>query len=135
MLTHINNKLSCPKKSSDKKFKGTGDLNHHIKTHTKGSWYCCDKCDYKNKDKCNTDSHMRTHNKEDEGRYECDKCGKKCISAPSSKGIVNRDVKCKAIHCILFLFYTPSLEVYLETLHVGTTLCILFALLVMVFNR
>ena len=33
--------------------------------------------DYKNKDKRNTDSHMRTHSTEEEYRYECDKCGKK----------------------------------------------------------
>ena len=77
MLTHINNKLPCPKKSCDREFKCTGDLNHHIRTHTKGSWYHCDKCSYKNKDKCNTNSHKRTHNKEEDGRYTCGKCGKK----------------------------------------------------------
>ena len=32
---------------------------------------------YKNKDKRNTDSHRRKHNKPEDGRYECDKCGKK----------------------------------------------------------
>ena len=102
MLVHINNKLSCPKKSCDKQFKGIGDLNHHMKTHTKGSWYHCDQCNYKNKDKCNTNSHMRTHSKEDEGRYECDKCHKKCVSVPSSKDIVKRGAKCKAITYISY---------------------------------
>ena len=81
MLVHINNKLSCPKEICDRQFKGIGDLNRHIKTHTKGSWYYCDQFNYKNKDKHNTDSHMRIHSKEDEGRYKCDKCGKKmCFS-------------------------------------------------------
>ena len=77
MLVHINNKLSCPKKSCDRQFKSSGDLNRHVKSHTKGGWYHCDHCDYKNKDKRNTDSHMRVHSTDDESRYECDKCGKK----------------------------------------------------------
>ena len=77
MLVHINNKLSCPKKSCNKQFKSIGDLNRHVKSHTKGGWYHCDHCDYKNKDKCNTDSHMRVHSTDDESRCECDKCGKK----------------------------------------------------------
>ena len=81
MLVHINNKLSCPKKSCDKQFKSIGDLNRHINSYSKGGWYHCDHCDYKNKDKHNTDSHIRTHSTEDEYRYECDKCGKKmCFS-------------------------------------------------------
>ena len=77
MLVYIKNKLSCPKKSCNNQFKSIGDLNRHMKSHTKGGWYHCDHCDYKNKDKCNTDSHMRTHSTEEESRYECDKCGKK----------------------------------------------------------
>ena len=48
-----------------------------MNSHTKGGWFYCDHCDYKNKDKRNTDSHMRTHSTEEEYRYECDKCGKK----------------------------------------------------------
>ena len=77
MLVHINNKLSCPKKRCDKQFKSIGDLNRHINSHTKGLWYHCDHCDYKNKDKCNTDSHMRVHASVEESHYVCDKCGKK----------------------------------------------------------
>ena len=77
MMVHINNKLSCPKKSCDRQFKSIWDLNRHMNSHTKGGWYHCDHCDYKNKDKRNTDSHMRTHSTEEEYRYECDKCGKK----------------------------------------------------------
>ena len=81
MLVHINNKLSCLKKSCDKQFKSIGDPNHHMKSHTKGGWYYCNHCDYKNKDKHNTDSHMRIHSTEEESHYECDKCGKKmCFS-------------------------------------------------------
>ena len=58
MMVHINNKLSCPKKSCDRKFKSIWDLNQHMNSHTKGGWFYCDHCDYKNKDKRNTDSHM-----------------------------------------------------------------------------
>ena len=100
MVTHINNKLPYPKKSCDRKFKCTGDLNCHIKTHTKGSWYHCDKCSYKNKDKCNTNSHKRTHDKEE----DVENVVKKCASAPSSKDITHRDVKCKAFCCTFLLF-------------------------------
>ena len=77
MMVHINKKLACPKKSCDRQFKSIWDLNRHMNSHTKGGWYHCDHCDYKNKDKQNTDSHMRTHSTEEEYRYECDKCGKK----------------------------------------------------------
>ena len=66
MLVHIHNKSSCPKKSCDKQFKSIGDLNRHINSYSKGGWYHCDHCDYKNKDKRNTDSHIRTHSTEDE---------------------------------------------------------------------
>ena len=58
------------------KFKSIGDINRHIKTHSKGGWFKCDKCSYKNKDKQNTESHMHTHTSEEDGKYECDKCGK-----------------------------------------------------------
>ena len=51
MTVHINNKISCPKKSCDKQFKSIWDLNHHMNSHSKGGWYHCDYCDYKNKDK------------------------------------------------------------------------------------
>ena len=61
---HINQKLSCPVKTCTKEFKGVGDLNRHIRTHKKGAWYCCLHCDYKNKDKRNTASHMHTHTSE-----------------------------------------------------------------------
>ena len=77
MMVHINNKLSCGKKSCGKQFKSIWDLNCHMNSHTKAGWYHCDHCDYKNKDKQNTDSHMRTHSTEEEYHYECDKCGKK----------------------------------------------------------
>ena len=77
MTTHINKKLACPKKSCDKEFKNIWDLNCHMNAHTKGGWYHCEHCDYKNKDKRNTDSHMRTHSTEADYRYECDKCGKR----------------------------------------------------------
>ena len=77
MVTHINKKLPCPKKSCDREFKNIGDLNRHMNVHTKGGWYYCDKCSYKNKDKRNTDSHRRKHDKPEDSHYECDKCGKK----------------------------------------------------------
>ena len=75
---HISNKLSCPKKKCDKQFKNIWDLNRHMKCHTKGGWHYCDFCDYKNKDKRNTDSHMRIHSTDDDDKpYECEKCGKR----------------------------------------------------------
>ena len=77
MVTHITKKLPCPKKSCDREFKNIGDLNSHMNVHTKGGWYYCDKYSYKNKDKRNTDSHRRKHDKPEDSRYECDKCGKK----------------------------------------------------------
>ena len=75
-MTHINVHLSCPKKSCPHTFKSLGDVNRHVKSHGKGGWYRCDHCDYKNKDKRNTESHMRTHTKQEDGKYVCDKCGK-----------------------------------------------------------
>ena len=77
MVTHITKKLPCPKKSCDREFKNIGDLNRHMNVHTKGGWYYCDQCSYKNKDKRNTDSHRRKHDRPEDSRYECDKCGKK----------------------------------------------------------
>ena len=75
-MTHINARLSCPKKSCSKTFKSVGDVNRHARSHTKGGWHKCSFCDYKNKDKRNTESHMRTHSKKEDGKYVCDKCGK-----------------------------------------------------------
>ena len=49
MMVHINNKLSCLKKSCDRQFKSIWDLNQHMNSHSKGGWYHCDHCDYKNK--------------------------------------------------------------------------------------
>ena len=77
MVTHITKKLPCPKKSCDRDIKSIGDLNCHMNVHTKGCWYYCDQCSYKNKDKRNIDSHRRKHDKPEDGHYECDKCGKK----------------------------------------------------------
>ena len=116
MLVHINNKLSCPKKSCDKQFKSIGDLNQHVRSHTKGGWYYCDHCDYKNKDKWNTDWHMRTHRTTEESRYECDKCGKKCILAPSSNDTMNRAANCNIV-IVIFRMVLPK-----DPRHVETTL-------------
>ena len=54
---HINQKMPCPIKSCKNVFKGVGDVNQHVKTHKKGGWFECKFCDYRNKDKRNTDSH------------------------------------------------------------------------------
>ena len=75
-IVHINKRHQCPVKRCTKEFKGIGDLNQHIDTHKKGNWHRCEYCPYKNKDKRNTDSNMRTHKKEDDSTYECDKCHK-----------------------------------------------------------
>ena len=69
--------LECTEPDCSKKFKSIGDYNRHLKTHQDGGWYPCDFCTYANKDKRNTMSHMCTHTKKDEGRYECDKCLKR----------------------------------------------------------
>ena len=77
MTVYISNKLSCPKKKCDKQFKNIWDLNRHMRCHTKGGWHYCNFCDYKNKDKRNTDSHMRIRSTDDEDKpYDCEKCGK-----------------------------------------------------------
>ena len=90
---HINNCHSCPVKTCDKEFKGIGDLNRHIRTHKKGGWHYCQYCTYKNKDKRNTDSHTRTHQSEEEGVYECDKCHK--IMRFSTQFKCHRETGCK----------------------------------------
>ena len=84
-----------------------------MKSHTKGSWYHCDHCDYKNKDKRNTDSHMRTHSTEEEGRYECDKCGKKMRFSTQFKRHRERVAKCKtAMNTITMLPQTRNLDMW-----------------------
>ena len=75
-FVHINQRHSCPIKKCKKEFKGIGDLNRHVRTHQKGGWHYCQFCNYKNKDKRNTNSHMRIHQEEDKGTYVCDKCHK-----------------------------------------------------------
>ena len=74
---HINQKIPCPIKSCKRVFKGVGDVNRHVKTHKKGGWFKCNYCDYCNKDKHNTNSHMRTHQSFKDSRYEYDKCHKR----------------------------------------------------------
>ena len=69
---HINQKISCPIKSCKRVFKGVGDVNRHVKTHKNGGWFKCNYCDYHNKDKRNTNSHMWTHQSVKDSRYECD---------------------------------------------------------------
>ena len=93
MMVHISNKLSCTKKKCDKQFKSIWDLNRHMNSHSKGGWYHCDHCDYKNKDKQNTDSHMRTHSTEEDYCYECDKCGKRMCFSTQFK--CHREQGCK----------------------------------------
>ena len=75
MLVHINNKLSCPKKSCDKQFKGIGDLNRHIKPTPKAVGIIVINVTIKTKTNTTLTLNMRTHSKEHEGRYECDKWG------------------------------------------------------------
>ena len=67
---HTYASLKCMKKNCDKCFKNVGDLNQHVKQHKHGVWFYCDFCDYKNKDKRNTDSHQRIHIVGDE-KYSC----------------------------------------------------------------
>ena len=59
-LTHRDVRLYCMHKGCNKYFKAVGDLNHHVITHGKATYYYCDYCTYKNLDKRNTESHMRT---------------------------------------------------------------------------
>lgn len=115
-------KLPCPKKSCDKEFKSISDLNSHMNVHTKGGWYYCDQCNYKNKDKRNTNSHMRTHDKPEDSCYECGKRGKKMHSVCSSNDIMNRVVNCKMLFRSVFSFSVLNLNVAGRSilLHVGT---------------
>ena len=54
----------------------------------------CDYCDYRNKDKRNTNSHMRTHQSVKDSRYECDKCHKKMrFQHTVHKDIIKRAVQ------------------------------------------
>ena len=92
---HINSRHSCPVKTCDKEFKGIGDLNRHIRTHKKGGWHHCNFCMYKNKDKRNTKSHMRTHQSQEEGVYECEKCHK--IMHFSTQYKRHRETGCKVV--------------------------------------
>ena len=59
-----------------KYFKSTGDLNRHVRQHNRVLFYYCDFCMYKNVDKRNTESRMRTH-VEGNKKYSCQLCGKK----------------------------------------------------------
>ena len=43
--------LKCTVCWCKKTFKGVGDLNRHIKSHDEETWFPCDFCSYKNKDK------------------------------------------------------------------------------------
>ena len=77
-ITHQSDpSFKCHHMGCEHSFKNKGDYNSHLNTHEEG-WYKCDSCSYKNKDKCNRDSHMRIHQKEGAGleRYHCEKCGK-----------------------------------------------------------
>ena len=65
--------LKCMKKNCDKCFKNVGNLNQHVKHHKCWIWFYCDFCDYKNKDKRNTDSHQQIHVVGDE-KYSCNTC-------------------------------------------------------------
>ena len=66
--------LPCMHKNCGRTFKNLGDLNRHVNQHN-GIWYTCDFCTYRNKDKRNTSSHMKTHVEGNEA-YGCQKCGK-----------------------------------------------------------
>ena len=71
--------LPCMHKICGHTFKNLGDLNRHISQHD-GVWYTCDYCTYCNKDKQNTNSHMRIH-VEGNALYGCQHCGKRfCFS-------------------------------------------------------
>ena len=73
-ITHqIYVSLKCMRKNCNCSFKNVGDRNRHVHQHKKGAWFHCDFCDYKNKDKRNTDLHIRTHIILDE-KYSCPLC-------------------------------------------------------------
>ena len=67
----------CKHKGCSRGFKNKGDFNRHMHSH-EDIWFKCDSCPYKNKDKRNRDSHMRTHQEKGIGleRYHCEHCGK-----------------------------------------------------------
>ena len=85
--------LKCTKRGCLKTFKGVGDLNRHIRSHDDDTWYTCDSCLYKNKDKRNTMSHMRVHSKPEDGRYVCGKCSK--IMRYSTQFLRHKETGCK----------------------------------------
>ena len=67
----------CSRSDCNKKFKNIGDYNRHMKTYDSGNWYTCSYCTYRNKDKRNRDSHLRTHNPNgSKEHYECEHCHK-----------------------------------------------------------
>ena len=67
----------CKHKGCSRGFKNKGDYNRHMLSH-EDIWFKCTSCPYKNKDKRNRDSHMRTHQEKGIGleRYHCKCCGK-----------------------------------------------------------
>ena len=67
----------CKHKGCSHSFKNKGDFNRHMHSH-EDIWFKCDSCPYKNKDKRNRDSHMRTHQEKGIGLecYHCEHCGK-----------------------------------------------------------
>ena len=67
----------CKHKGCSGGFKNKGDFNRHMHSH-EDVWFKCNCCLYKNKDKRNRDSHMRTHQEKGIGleRYHCECCGK-----------------------------------------------------------
>ena len=67
----------CKHKGCSRGFKNKGDFNRHMHSH-EDVWFKCNSCLYKNKDKRNRDSHMRTHQEKGIGLecYHCECCGK-----------------------------------------------------------
>ena len=67
----------CKHKGCSRGFKNKGDYNRHMLSH-EDIWFKCTFCPYKNKDKRNRDSHLRTHQEKGIGleRYHCECCGK-----------------------------------------------------------
>ena len=67
----------CKHKGCSPGFKNKGDFNRHMFSHG-DIWFKCTSCPYKNKDKRNRDSHMRTHQEKGIGLecYHCERCGK-----------------------------------------------------------
>ena len=67
------NSVSCANtRECSRGFKNKGDFNRHMLSH-EDIWFKCTSCPYKNKDKRNRDSHMRTHQEKGIGleRYHC----------------------------------------------------------------